>query len=114
MHQANVRNLMPVAQVCKPSPIALLRQHLKQQVDRVSRGQQHQEMEPPQLGRTEMSLAAAGGSVRPWFAQKTIGNKRGKLFEQGIGAGDREQRFHAQEPARQNRLRPQKSDWIVF
>ena len=103
-----------IGQVCKPSPIALLRQHLKQQIDRMNRGQQRQEMEPPQLGRTEMSLATAGGSVRPLFMQKTVGNKRGKLFEQGVGARNREQRFHAQEPTLQNRLRPLESDSIAF
>ena len=113
MHHANVGNLMTVGQVGKPSPSALLRQHLKQQVDRVSRGQQHQEMEPPQLGRTEMPLATAGGSVRPLFAQKPIGNKRGKLFEQGIGAGDGKQRIHAQKPTLQNRLRPLESGLTV-
>ncbi len=104
---------MTVGQMCKPSPIALLRQHLKQQVDRVNRGQQHQQMEPPQLCGTELPLATARGSVRPLFAQKTIGNKRGKLFEQGVGAGDREQRIHAQKPTLQNRLRPQESGLIV-
>ena len=114
MHHANVGNLMTVGQVGKPSPIALLRQHLKQQVDRVSRGQQHQEMEPPLLGGAELPLATARGSVRPLFAQKIVGNKRGKLFEQGVGTGDRERQFHAQEPTLQNRLRPQESDAIVF
>jgi hypothetical protein len=48
------------------------------------------------------------------FAQKPVGNKRGKLFEQGGGTGDREQRIHAPEPTLQNRLRPQESGSIVF
>ena len=114
MHHANVGNLMTVGQVGKPSPSALLRQHLKQQIDRMNRGQQHQQMESPQLGGAEVPVATPGGSVRPLFMQKTVGNKRGKLFEQGVGARNREQRFHAQEPALQNRLRPLESDSIAF
>jgi hypothetical protein len=114
MHHTNVGNLLTVGQVCKPSPIALLRQHLEQQIDRVNRGQQHRKMEPPQLGGTEKPLTTAGDSVRPLVVQKTIGNEWGKLFEQGVGAGDREQRIHAQEPTLQNRRRPQGSDHIVF
>jgi hypothetical protein len=82
----------------KLPPSALLRQQLEQQVDGVNRGQQRQQVDTPQLCGAEMSRTTARGGVRPSLAEKPIGNERGELLKQGVGAGGRKQRIHAANP----------------
>jgi hypothetical protein len=98
----------------KLPPSALLRQQLEQQVDGVNRGQQRQQVDTPQLCGAEMSRTTARGGVRPSLAEKPIGNERGELLKQGVGAGGRKQRIHAANPTLKKRLRPHGSGSTLF
>jgi hypothetical protein len=60
----------------KLTPRSLLAQHLDQQVDRMRRSQQDQQMHPPQLRGAEMTLASSGAGVRPLLAEKLVWDKR--------------------------------------
>jgi hypothetical protein len=74
--------------VCKPPPTPLLGQHLEQQIDGMRRGQQHQQMQPPQLGGAEIPLSASSRPVRPLLAQKIIRDEGREFVEQGVGASN--------------------------
>jgi hypothetical protein len=87
VEHAHIGNSVAVGQMGKLPPSALLRQQLEQQVNGVNRRQQRQQVDTPQLCGAEMSLTTTRGSVGPSLAKKPIGNKRGELLKQGVGAG---------------------------
>ena len=81
---------MAMAQPGKGAPSALFGQELGEQVERMHRGQQCQQMGAPELSRTELPVWATHGPGVPAFVDEVVGNERIQQFEQLAGAGHRE------------------------
>jgi len=62
VEDANIGGAMAMAQPGKVSPTALFGQQLSQQVERMDRRQQRQQMHAPELGRAELPTGAAQGA----------------------------------------------------
>jgi hypothetical protein len=91
---AHARHLGLAAQAGELSPRALLRQQFDQQVHRMHRRQQAQQMEPIQLGRTVLPPPPARVARRPALADEIVGHKRIEEFKQGRRAGGRKVGIH--------------------
>lgn len=57
----------------------------------MNRGEQRQQMHPPELRRAEMVAPSPGGGARPVFVEVSVGDIRGKPTQEGFGSGRREQ-----------------------
>jgi hypothetical protein len=82
------------AQAGELSPRALLRQQFDQQVHRMHRRQQAQQMEPIQLGRTVLPPPPARVARRPALVDEIVGHKRMQEFKQGRRTGGRKVGIH--------------------
>lgn len=114
VQHAHVRNSMSVGQVRKLTPSPLLGQHLNDEIHRMSRGQQNQLMDSPQLRGAEVAVPAAGAGVRPLFYQKRVGDEGREFLKQCIGTGCREWRFHAPNATQKILLRPYSNSSTIF
>jgi len=95
VQHAHPGHLGLAAQTGELSPVALLRQQLDQQVHRMHRGQQAQQMNPIKLCRAVISVPPTGASARPAFVEEVVGHKPIQEFEQRHRAGRRKVGIHA-------------------
>jgi hypothetical protein len=72
------------------APVALLGQHLHQQIEGMDRGQQRQQMESPQLCGTEVWSASRAEWTRQQRVDEIVGNKRRQFAQQCGSARARE------------------------
>jgi hypothetical protein len=114
VQHAYVRDPMAAGQMGELTPSPLLGQHLDDQIDRMRRSQQHQQMNSPQLGRVEFSVTSSGASVRPLFAKKFIGNKRREFVQKCVRASSRKQAIHVGNTTPKNPLRPHFRNHLIF
>ena len=105
----DIRNGALVGQVGKAAPVALFGQQMDQQVERMRRREQRQQVKPIQLGWTETATATAAQGPGQELVHERIGHMRGKLPEQRGRAGLRKKRFHVPTTTPKKLLRPQKS-----
>jgi len=87
-------HLSLAAQTGELSPGALLRQQLDQQVHRMHRGQQTQQMNPIKLGRTVIPASPTGVTLRPALVDEIVGHERAQQFKQGRCARRRKVGIH--------------------
>jgi len=90
VEDANIGCAMAMAQAGKIPPSPLLGQQLGQQVERVHRRQQWQQMHAPELGRAELPTRAAKGTYIPALVDEVVGNVWIEQIEQLAGAGHRQ------------------------
>lgn len=86
---AHVGRAMAMVQPCKGTPSTLLRQQLREQIERMHRSQHRQQMRAPELGGAELPTRAAHGPCVPVGVDEVVGNERVEPFEQLVGAGNR-------------------------
>jgi hypothetical protein len=94
VQDAHAGHLGLAAQPSKGSPRALLRQQLDQQVHRMHRRQQAQQMEPIKLGRTVILSPPTGVALRPAIVDEIVGHERAQQCQQGRRAGRRKVGIH--------------------
>ena len=90
IEDANIRHALAMAQAGKAAPGALLRQHRREQIQRMDGGQQRQQMRAPELRRAESPARAAIWTEAETFVDEIVGNIRIEQMEQTVGAGHRE------------------------
>ena len=90
----DIRKGTLVGQMGKAAPVALFGQQLDQQVERMRRREQRQQVQPIQLGRTETAAATAPQGAGQELVHERIGPMRGKFPEQGGRTGLWKKRFH--------------------
>ena len=73
--RAHVGGAMTMAQPGEGAPSALFRQELDEQVERMHRGQQRQQMCAPELGGAELPTRAAHGLGVPALVDEVVGNE---------------------------------------
>lgn len=96
---AHARHLGLAAQTGKLAPGALLRQHLDQEIQRMNRREQTQQMHPIELSCGVLATSPARDRCGPAVIDKIVGNERSQQFEKFRGAGRRKVRVHAPQPA---------------
>jgi hypothetical protein len=69
------------AQIGKLSPRTLLGQHFHQQIQRMHRREQAQQMDTKELSGGVLATPPAGAAVRPALIDKIVGNERGQQLE---------------------------------
>jgi hypothetical protein len=94
VQDAHAGHLDLAAQTGELSPGALLRQQLDQQVHRMHRCQQTQQMDPIKLGRTVISPSPTRVALRPAFVDEIVGHERTQKFKQSRRAGRRKVGIH--------------------
>lgn len=94
MQHPRLRHRMAVWQMGKATPGSLFGQHLDQQVERMHRRQQRQQMQPPKLGGTKEPTSATTVRLRKLLVDPRIGNVGRKSLEQSLGSGGWQQRIH--------------------
>jgi hypothetical protein len=87
MQDAHAGHLSLAAQTGELSPGALLRQQFAQQVHRMHRREQGQQMNPIKLCRTVISPPSTGRAMRPAVVDEIVGDEGVKKVKQGRGAG---------------------------
>jgi hypothetical protein len=87
IENANVGRAMAMAQPGEIPPRPLLGKQLGQQVERMHRRQQRQQVRAPQLGGTELPARAAHWTHVPMFVDEVVGNVWIKQVEQLVGTG---------------------------
>lgn len=87
VEEARIRGAMAMAQAGKVPPRALLRQQPGQQIERMHRRQQREQMHAPKLGRTELPARAANGTCVPMRVDEVVGNEGIEQVEQLVGTG---------------------------
>jgi hypothetical protein len=90
VEDANIGCAMAMAQAGKIPPSPLLRQQLAQQVERMHRRQQRQQMHAPELGWAELPTRTANRAQVPTLVDEVVGNVWIEQFEQSVGAGHRQ------------------------
>ena len=97
MQHPRLRHSKPVGQMGKAAPGSLFSQHLDQQIERVYRRQECQQMHPPKLSGTKEPASAT--TVRLWklLVDPRIGNVRRESLEQRLGSGSWQQRIHGRQ-----------------
>jgi len=75
VQDAHAGDLGLAAQTAEASPRALLRQQLDQQVHRMHRRKQTQQMDPIKLGGTVIPPPATGAAMRPALVDKIVGDE---------------------------------------
>jgi len=86
-----------VGQTSESPPVSLFGQHLDQEVEGMNRGEQSEQMESVQLGRTESSSASTPWGGRKQFVDELVGNIRVEFVQECDGAGGWEQGVHEAE-----------------
>jgi hypothetical protein len=94
VQDAHAGHLSLTPQTGELSPGALLRQQLDQQVHRMHRREQAQQMDPIKLCRTVIPPPPAGVAMRPAFVDEIIGHEWVEKFKQGRRAGRWKVRIH--------------------
>ena len=89
VEDANVRCAMAVAQPREIPPRALLGQQPGQQIERMHRRQECQQVRAPKLGWAELPARTADGPHGAEVVDEVVGNVWIKQVEQLVGAGDR-------------------------
>ena len=90
VEDAHIGGAMAVAQSGKGAPGTLFRQQLCEQIERMHRGQQREQMCAPELGGAKLPTRATHGPCVPTGVDEVVRNERVEPFEQLVGAGDRE------------------------
>jgi hypothetical protein len=86
VQDAHAGHLGLATQASELSPGALFGQQLDQQVHRMHRGEQTQQMNPIKLCRTVISPPPAGVAARPTLVDEIVGHERVEQFKQGCRA----------------------------
>jgi hypothetical protein len=87
MQDAHAGHLSLTAQTGELSPGALLRQQCDQQIHRMHRRQQRQQMDPIKLCRTVISPPSTGRAMRPAVVDEIVGDEGVQKVKQGRRAG---------------------------
>jgi len=74
IEDADVGHAMAMAQPGKAAPSALLGQHRREQIERMHRCQQRQQMHAPELGRAEPPPRATHRTSAPMLVDEIVGN----------------------------------------
>lgn len=98
VQHAHARHLALAAQLRKLPPGALLRQHFDQEVQRMDRGEQTQQMHPIELSGGVFSMSATRVTGGPTLIDEIVGNERSQQFEQFSRAGRRKMGVHGPQP----------------
>ncbi len=88
--------------------MGLFGQKSQQQIERMHRRQQRQQMEPPKLGCTELGPLATSRPSSPMLIDEVIGNVRVKQIQQFGGTSDGQDGIHAGDAILFKLMRPQK------
>ena len=94
MQDAHPGHLGLAPQPCEFSPRALLGQELDQQIDRMHRREQTQQMDPIKLGRAEIAPPPARVVLWPCLVDEIVGHQRAQKFKQSRRAGCRKVGIH--------------------
>jgi hypothetical protein len=86
-----------IGQVGEASPVPLLGQHLQQQIEGVRGCQQDQQMQTPELGRTEGMSPTAASARRKDVVDEIVGNIRREFLEESGRTSRRKQGIHGAE-----------------
>jgi len=89
VQDAHAGDLGLAAQTAESSPRALLRQQLDQQVHRMHRRKQTQQMDPIKLGGTVIPPPSTSAATRPALVDKIVRDERIQKLKQGGRAGRR-------------------------
>ncbi len=81
---------MAIGQVGEASPVPLLGQHLQQQIEGVRGCQQGEQMQTPELGRTEGMSSTAASAGGKELVDEIVGNIRREFLEERGRTGRRE------------------------
>jgi len=95
MQHAYAGHLGSAAQTGELSPGALLRQQFDQQIHRMHRRQQAQQMDPIKLCRTVIPPPPTGMALRPAVIDEIVRHQWVEKFKQGRRAGRRKVRIHS-------------------
>jgi hypothetical protein len=82
-------------QPTEPSPGSLFGQLRHQQIERMRRSQQRQQMHAPQLGTTQSATTPTGELARAQMVDESVGHIRRQQIQQTVGAGRRQDSSHA-------------------
>jgi hypothetical protein len=74
VENANVRYMVSVAQSSKGTPRALLGEHGHQEIERMHRSQQCEQMHTPELRRAERPAGSTEWARIPLFIDKLVGD----------------------------------------
>lgn len=94
MQHPHIRSPPPMTNPRKPPPRALLGKQADHGIETVRRGQQREQMNPPQLRRAEVMAAARMGSCGEEGVNELIWNQGRKPVQKLGRAGDWERRLH--------------------
>lgn len=89
IEDSHIGHAMAMAQPGKAAPGALLGQHRGEQIERMHRCQQRQQMHAPELGCAEVPARAAQRTGAPMLVDEIVGNIWIQNVEQTTGAGHR-------------------------
>jgi hypothetical protein len=81
MQHPHIRPRVPATHAGKLSPSRLLRQHFDQQVHRMHRRKQTQQMHAVELGGRVGAMPTACATSRPTVVEEVVGNERIEQFE---------------------------------
>jgi hypothetical protein len=96
IQNTGVGNAMAMAEPSKAAPGALLGQQRREQIERMHRRQQRQQMHAPELRRAELPARAAHWTSAPMLVDEIVRNVWIQNVEQTTGAGHGKA-FHAAE-----------------
>jgi hypothetical protein len=85
----NVWGAMAMAQASEAAPGRLFGKHPGQQIERMHRREQRQQMRAPELGRAEVPARAARRTEVPLCVDEVVGNVWIEQIEQTAGTGNR-------------------------
>lgn len=89
MEEANIGSAMAMAQSGKGAPSALFGQETHQQIERMHRSQQCQQMRAPKLGGAELPARATNWPRVPTLVDEVVWNVWVQQVEQLAGTGHR-------------------------
>ena len=97
MQQPRLRQSITVVQMGKATPASLFGQHLDQQIERVHRRQEREQMHPPKLSGTKEPASATTVRLRKLLVDPRSGNVGRESLEQSLGSGGWQQRIHGHQ-----------------
>lgn len=97
MQHPRLRQSIPVGQMGKATPGSLFGQHLDQQIERVHRRPERQQLHPPKRGGTQEPTSAPTVRLRKLLVAPRIGNVGRESLAQRLGSGGWQQRIHGRQ-----------------